>query len=426
MNLLRLTTRELRANPLGSGLAVLLLALGIATLTVLLLFVGQLEDRFGRDARGIDLVVGAKGSPMQIILSGIYHLDVPTGNIPLAEVRRLQALPQVRRAMPLALGDSFGGFRIVGAPPEYVAHYEGRPSAGRLPGAPMEAVLGAEVAARTGMKPGDAFAGAHGLAEGGPGHDEAPYQVVGVLAPGGTVLDRLILTPVDSVWRVHEGHGAAPTAGTPGAGAHAAVRDGHDGHDGPQGADAVADVAGREVTVVLLQYASPLAAVSLPRMINQATALQAASPAFETARLLRLVGVGRDVLHAFAGMLVAGAAAALGVALLSALRGRRYDIAVMRLLGASRAKIFTVTLLEALLLATAGALLGLALGHGLVEVLGGWLAREHQPAVTGLRLLPGEGWLLVLAWAIGLVAAGLPAWSAARTDVAVLLSGGNS
>lgn len=411
MNLLRLTTRELRANPLASGLAVLLLALGIATLTVLLLFVGQLEERFGRDARGIDLVVGAKGSPMQIILSGIYHLDVPTGNIPLAEVRRLQALPQVRQAIPLALGDSFGGFRIVGAPPEYAAHYQARPAAGRLPGAPMEAVLGAEVAARSGMKPGDAFAGAHGLAEGGEGHDEAPYRVVGVLARGGTVLDRLILTSVESVWRVHEGHAAAPAAAP-------AMRHEHE--------ERGAGEAGREVTVALLQYASPLAAVSLPRMINQATALQAASPAFETARLLRLVGVGRDVLHAFAGLLVAGAAAALAVALLSALRGRRYDIAVMRLLGASRAKIFTVTLLEALLLATAGGLLGLALGHGLVEGLGGWLAREHQPAVSGLRLVAGEGWLLVLAWAIGLVAAGLPAWSAARTDVAVLLAGGNS
>src|SRR5688572_401923 len=118
---------------------------------MLLLVVGQLEERMGRDARGIDLVVGAKGSPMQLILAGIYHLDAPTGNIPLAAAQALARHRLVRKAMPLALGDSWKGFRIVGAGHEYVQHYGAQLQTGRLWEKSLEAVLGAEVAARTGL-----------------------------------------------------------------------------------------------------------------------------------------------------------------------------------------------------------------------------------------------------------------------------------
>ena len=399
MNLLRLATRELRANPLSALLAALLLTFGIATLVVLLLFVRQIEARFSRDARGIDLVVGAKGSPMQLILSGVYHLDAPTGNIPLDEAKRLAQLPMVKKAIPLGLGDSFSGFRIVGAPVDYIEHYA--------------ATLGAEVARHAALAPGGSLVGSHGIAAGGQAHGDKPYQVVGVLQPTGTPLDRLVLTPIESVWAVHEAH--------EGPGDHPAAA--HDDDEPATGVPHDGEPA-REVTVVLLQYASPLAAVQMPRLVNQSGVLQAASPAFEIARLMRLIGVGRDVMNAFAALLIAASAAALLVALLSALRGRQYDIAVMRLLGASRAKIFATVVIEALLLTTLGALGGLLLGHLLAEGLGLWLAAEGQPAISGRHGLIEELWLLPLAWLIGLVAAVLPAIRAARTDVAGLLAKG--
>ena len=123
MNLPGISIAYLRARPLSTALNLLLLALGIATITVLLLATAQLEERMGRDARGIDLVAGAKGSPMQVILSSIYHLDVPTGNIPYTQALELAKHRLVKRAIPLALGDTYKGARIVGTTPDYLAHY---------------------------------------------------------------------------------------------------------------------------------------------------------------------------------------------------------------------------------------------------------------------------------------------------------------
>lgn len=395
MNVAGIAWRYAWARPLDAALNVALLALGIGTICLVLLFSTQVGERLLRDARGIDLVIGAKGSPMQLILAGIYHLDAPTGNIPLAEARKLASNRMVKQVIPLALGDSYRGFRVVGAPHEYVAQYGGRLAAGRLWDAPMQVVLGAEVARATGLAVGAKFVGAHGIGEqGGDAHEAHPFETVGVLAPSGTVLDRLVLTAIESVWEMHEEHGAAP------------------------------DEAKREVTVALVSYASPLAAATLPRFINERTTMQAASPALETARLLRMVGVGVEVLQIFGLALVVVSAVGVFVALYNAMRERRYDLAVIRVLGASPAKLFAIVLLEALLLALVGALLGIALGHGAAEAVGAWMAANRQPAISGALFLPQELWLVALAAGTGLLAAAVPSWSAYRTDVAAVLAQG--
>jgi putative ABC transport system permease protein len=399
VNLAALSLSYLRARPLATALSLTLLALGVGTIAMLLLVAGQLEERMQRDARGIDLVVGAKGSPMQLILSGIYHLDAPTGNIPLAAAQAFAKNRLVKRAIPLALGDGWKGFRIVGAGPDYAAHYGARLKAGRLYEKPMEAVLGAEVAARTGAGVGAAFVGAHGVGGEGVVHGEAPYTVVGVLAPSGAVLDRLVLTSIESVWRVHEEH-----------------------HEPADEEERKALEEDREVTVVLLQYASPLAAATLPRSINAQSELQAASPAYETARLFRIVGFGVEALRAFAAVLMLAAGFSVFIALFNALEERRYDLAVMRTLGASPARLFGLLLAESALLSLAGAALGLALGHAFAAAFGAWLQAERQAAVTGLAWDWEELWLVALSLAIGVLAALLPAWRAYRTDVSRILA----
>jgi len=398
LNLATLSASYLRARPLNTVLSVLLLALGVGTIVLLILVVGQLEERMHRDARGIDLVVGAKGSPMQLMLSGIYHLDAPTGNIPAAALGELSKNRMVKRAIPLALGDSWKGHRIVGAPRQYAEHYEARLAAGRFYEKPMEAVLGAEVAARTGVGAGSTFKGAHGMGQEGEEHD-APYTVVGVLEKSGSVLDRLVLTSVESVWQVHEQH------------------------QGPEDeADRKALEEAREVTVVLVQYASPLAAAALPRQINSRSELQAASPAYETARLFRIVGVGVEALRAFAIVLILAAALSVFIALYTALEERRYDLAVMRTLGASRAKLFGLLMAEGIVLAFAGALLGLGLGHLLASALGAWLESQQHYPVSGLEWRPEELWLVAVALGVGVLAALLPAWRAYRTEVSRTLA----
>ena len=401
MNLATLSASYLRARPLQTALSLLLLALGVGTIVMLVLAVSQLEDRMGRDARGIDLVVGAKGSPMQLILAGIYHLDAPTGNIPLASVRELEKNRFVKRVIPLALGDSWKGFRIVGADRAYAEHYGAALASGRFHEKNLEAVLGAEVAEKTRTGVGGSFKGAHGVGgEGGDEH-EMPYTVVGVLGRTGTVLDRLVLTSIESVWHVHEA-----------------------AHEPADEQEKKALEEDREVTVLLVQYASPLAAASLPRAVNATSALQAASPALETARLFRIVGAGAEALRAFAAVLILAAALSVFIALYTALEERRYELAVMRALGASPGRLFGLLIAEGAVLALAGGVLGLAFGHAFTGALGLWLEAAGQPSVHGMAFHRAELWVLGIAVAVGILSAAVPAWRAYRTDVSRTLARG--
>jgi putative ABC transport system permease protein len=392
MNLASLSLSYVRARPLQTALSLLLLALGVATVVLLILVIGQLEERMQRDARGIDLVVGAKGSPMQLILAGIYHADAPTGNIPFSFLDSLSKNKLVKRAMPLALGDSWRGYRVVGAGKEYLEHYGAEFAAGGMFEKEMDVVLGAEVAARTRTGVGATFTGAHGISGGGAEHADAPFKVVGVLAKTNSVLDRLVLTSIESVWEVHHEHGKKDSE--------------------------------KEVTVVLIQYASPLAVAQLPRGINARSELQAASPAYETARLFRMIGIGIEALRGFAAILILAAGLSVFIALYSALEERRYDLAVMRALGASPRRLFGLLMSEGVVLALAGALAGLVLGHVFAALLGGWLELQQYPGVTGLEWRREELWVLAAAVAVSLAAALLPAWRAYRTDVSQTLAKG--
>jgi len=309
--------------------------------------------------------------------------------------------------VPLALGDSYQGYRIVGTNHDYVFWYAGKIAAGRLWEKPYEAVLGSELAARGHLGVGAQFVGSHGLVEGGEKHEHSPYTVVGLLAPSGSVLDRLALTSVQSVWEIHgQGRAQQDEDQAKGGGTPSPAR----------------PLQPQELTALLIQYASPMAAAVLPRQINSQSALQAASPAFESARLLTLVGVGVQTVQAFALILILCAGLSVFIALYNALRERSYDLAVMRSLGASRAKLLSAILIEGLILASAGVVLGLVLGHALTEVLGGLLHASQRVWISGLTLVPGELVLVFAALVVGLLSALLPAILAYRTDIAAVLA----
>ncbi|MGK5047340.1 FtsX-like permease family protein [Janthinobacterium sp. GB4P2] len=398
MNAATLAWRALRHKPLASSLNLLLVAIGIGMMTFILGVSTQLEEHAERDAQGIDLVVGAKGSPLQLILSCVYHADIPTGNIPGSALAALAAQPLVKSAIPLALGDNFHGFRIVGSTTALLDHYGAQLAQGKLFMQPMQAVFGARAARETGATLGASFAGSHGLAAGGELHQHAPYTVTGILAPTGTVLDRLILTPVASVWQVHEtdpDEQAAESSKLP----------------APE----------RELTAVLVQYASPLAAIRLPRWVNGQPRLQAAQPAFEAARLFNLLGVGIAVLRAIAAGVLLVAALSLFVALYGALEERKMDLAILRTLGASPAKLLRLLLAQGLLLSLAGAALGWLLGHAAIGFLG-LLESMQDLNLQAWRIAPDEAWLPVIAVAVGLLAAAIPAARAYRTDIAATLA----
>ncbi|HBH38937.1 MAG TPA: multidrug ABC transporter substrate-binding protein [Curvibacter sp.] len=396
MSTASLAWRYLWARPLATVLNLLLLSLGLAAITLLLLVRTQVDRAFERDLAGIDAVVGAKGSPLQLILSGVFHLDVPTGNIPLAEAQALARDARVAQLIPLSLGDSYRGFRIVGTTRDYPAHYGAELAQGAWWQAPMEAVLGAQVARATGLAVGGQFAGAHGLGAGGEEHGDEPYRVSGVLAPCGCVLDRLVLTASESVWRVHEG-------------------------EPEDEAERQALEADREITLALVRYRSPLAAVTFPRYVNSATSMQAAAPALEITRLLRMVGVGTDVLRGFAAVLLLTAGLSVFIALWSAVRERRADLALLRMLGAPPRRVAGLLLAEALWLAALATLLGLAGGHGLTALLGWMLENDQSVPLRGALWLAEELWVPALALTVAALASALPVLAAYRSSAVSLL-----
>lgn len=457
MNALRLALAYLRHRPFAAALNVVLLALGTAAIAFLLIGAGEFDRRLRADADAVDMVVGAKGSPMQLVLSSVFHADVPVGNVKVRDARALEGHPMVAAVIPLALGDGFRGYRIVGTTHAYVRKYGGALAEGALWRRPLDAVVGAAVAANIGLGVGSLFVGEHGVGGGGHAHEEHPYRVTGVLAPSGTVLDRLVLTSVETVRLVHEPadeHGQEDDHGHGDEDMHA-HGDGHEdeemhahedrhedeemhmhedahahggAHDRNGGVSVddgvvLTGAGDEEVTALLIDFTSPLAAVSLPREINQGTVMQAARPALEIRRLLRIAGFGAEVVGAFALVLVLAAGCGVFAALFHALEERRTDLAMMRVLGATRLRLFWQVLLEGLTLSAVGAALGLGLAHGAAWLVGQWLWATSQVAVSA-GWVGGEALLALGVLALGAAAALPSAVRAFRLDIPRVLSGG--
>ncbi|MCX2474385.1 ABC transporter permease [Pedobacter sp. MC2016-05] len=397
MNILRLSTKNLLRNKLTTFLNIILVAFGVAILSILFLASTQIGNKLEQNAKDIDLVVGAKGSPLQLILSSIYHIDFPTGNIPLKDATELMENPMVKRAVPLALGDNFQGHRIVGTDSGFVSLYGLKLAAGKFWSRDLEATIGSGVAAEAHLKVGDKFFGAHGLSDASDEHKHHAYTVTGILQAQGNVTDNLILTNIGSVYKMHEPD--------------------HEEHE----AQEEVEINNKEITSILIQYRSPMSVVIFPRMVNQSTNMQAASPAMESARLFSLIGVGIETLKWFAVLIMAISALSVFISLYNAMKEKKYDLAVMRSLGASKSKLFFLVMLEGLLITVSGAILGLFIGHLALHIIGHY-QESSQARLTGLYFVTDELYLIVAGLIIGVVASILPAIQTYRVDIARTLS----
>ncbi len=414
MNLLVLVWSYLKARPLNTALNIVLLSLGIAVITILLLFNNQLQQKISENSKGIDLVVGAKGSPLQLILCNIFHIDFPTGNINLKEAEKISRNRLVKKAIPLALGDSYKGYRIIGTNRLYPEIYHAELASGDWWKNTMDVAVGDNVAHALKLKEGDHFESTHGLTQDGHAHEDQQFVITGIIKRTNTVLDNLILTNVESIWRVHEGHGEET--------------------DHPEHGDStftpsplVPSVplgdSTREVTSLLIQYRSPMGAIQMPRWVNGQSSLQAASPAFETARLFSILGVGVDILKAFAYVLIFISGLSIFIALYNSLKERKYDLAIMRSMGASRGKLLTSILLEGGVLTFLGCILGLAMGHGALIIMQNVVQETQKAGISGLVFLAEEWIILVGSLLLGLLCAVIPAFQAYRTDISKVLAG---
>ncbi|SFG75859.1 ABC transporter permease [Pedobacter insulae] len=404
MSPLKISWKSLWSKPLSASLNIMLIAFGTGILTILLLASTQIEEKLNNNSKDIDLVVGAKGSPLQLILSSIYYIDFPTGNIPLKEANELSRSPFVKRATPLALGDNYNGVRIVGTDSNFVSLYGLKVDQGKLWVEDLEATIGVNVAKEQKLKVGDTFNGSHGLTNNSDVHKAHTYKVVGILSPQGNVTDNLILTNVASVWKMHE----EPHEHQEG-----------EVHDHEKEEEMA--IKNREITSLLIQYRSPMSVAMFPRMVNQMTSLQSASPAMESTRLFSLIGVGVDTLQWFAILIMLIAAISVFVNLYNSLKERSYDLAIMRTLGASRTKLFIIVILEGLWLTLAGTIIGLFLGHSILELIG-YYQESTQAKLTGKIFVTGELYLLIAGLVVGIIASLIPAMQAYRSNISKILA----
>jgi putative ABC transport system permease protein len=407
MNLFRLSWANLRDKTLSSFLSTLLMALGVCLISLLLLLNTQLTEKFTKNIRGIDLVVGAKGSPLQLILSSVYQIDSPTGNISLEEASRLQRNPMVKTAIPLAMGDSYKSFRIVGTNQQYLTHFGAEVAQGRTFSKPLEAVVGARAAQVAGLKVGDQFAGSHGFDDEGHVHGDKKYTVVGILGYSNSVVDQVIVTSVESVWAIHE-----EEAGTP---AMPSLVDDDTPAEGPE-------APAQELTSLLLQFRNPMGNILIPRSINENTKMQAASPAIEINRLFDLLGVGVDTLRYMALAIIVIAAISVFVSLYNSLKERRYEMALMLSMGATRGRLFVLLLLEGLFIGVLGFVIGLLLSRLSFFALAQGVERSFHYDLRTLTILPEEGLLLLGTVGIAVLAAALPSLSIYRLDISRTLA----
>lgn len=393
-------------------LTILSVGLAVGLISAVLTLRQEAQRRFEEEGQAFDLVVGANGSPLQLVLSSVYFMDYPPGNIPYAVYEGLKADKEyVQAAFPIGLGDSYKGFRIVGTSAEIFDHTWTSPSTGQIrePFAigegrrfekPMEAVIGATVARMSGLKVGDEFISTHGLIEMPKGaelddHSKTPYKVVGILKASGSPFDRALYCQLDSVWEVHAGHDVEPGI---------AKTDEH---------------GEKQVSSVLVQLQSP--AYRFQYKVDAAAKFHAnvAIPIDEIAKLFNnFLENLKTVLLAIGYLVVVISAISIMIGLYLSIIQRRRDLAIMRALGASAMEIFLFVIIEAMVVTVMGIVSGILIGKGGTYLLGMALAQQYGLVITTFSLSPEELRAYATVALVGIVAGILPAWQAYDSDVA--------
>jgi putative ABC transport system permease protein len=414
-------------KPLNTALSIILLTASVAIITLLILLEEQFEKQFDSNIDNIDLVLGAQGSPLQLILSSVYQVDAPTGNIDYAEAKTWMKHRFVQTAVPLAFGDNYRGFRIVGTTPEYLSVYGKGVKEGKVFTKNFEVVLGITVAQKMNLKLGDKFFGSHGDAAEGELHEDHAYIVTGIAAPTGKVIDNLILCNVPGVWAMHDEESHAHSEGDEHQHDAVAENEGsehdhehdevHEHHE-----DTVSE-EGKQITAVLIKFRSKMGIVMWPRLIAQNTKMQAASPAIEINRLFSLFGIGLQALQylAYGIMFISGIS--IFIALYNTLKERKYEFALLRVNGASRAQLLWLVLIESLLLCITGFVFGTVVGRIGLTLISGSAESEFKMSFNPFEFVwQKEGYLFGLTIFVGILAAVIPAVKAYSLNISKTLA----
>ena len=402
MNIFKLSIKNIFNKPLSSSISLALLILGVGIISLLLQLNTLIKDQMDNNLRGIDMVVGAKGSPLQLILSSVYHIDSPTGNISFQEAENISKNRMVGSSIKILYGDNYKGYRIVGAEKKFIDLYKGVIKEGKDWEKPYEALVGSKVYEKLKINLGDELVSSHGLRETGQSHDEGTFKVVGLLKPSNSVIDQLIITSPQSVWDIHDTHD------------HDHEHEHEDEHEHEND--------DREITAMLIKFKSPMNIIQFPRQINENTNLQAAVPSYEISRLFKLFGFGIETLSYLAYLIIIVSGFSLFINLFNSMRERKYEMALIRTLGASRLQLSTMIIFESLVLTISGFVLGLLFSRFGVMFVSSLMEESLNYNLNSFKILNDEFWLLGLSILIGIVSSLIPAVQVYKMNISKILA----
>ncbi len=420
MNIFKLSVKNIVDRPLNTFLSLLLLALGVGLISLVLHISTIVEEQFEKNIKGIDMVTGAKGSPLQLILSSVLHIDDPTGNIELVEAKKLMQHPLVKKAIPLSYGDSHKGYRIVGTERSYLDLYEAKVAKGKIWEKSFEVTVGASVAKVLELDIGDHFFSTHGLVsvETAPGHEEHPFTVVGVLEPTNSVIDQLILTSLESVWEVHDHGNEHQESDDEHEKEEHMPHDDHEMHEEEHNHRYEED---KEITALLVKFRSPLGTIQIPRQINENTNMQAAVPSYEISRLFNLLGIGVETLKVLALAIILVSGISVFISLYNSLKERVYEMALMRTFGASKWQVFTLVVNEGLILSFLGFVFGTLGCYMALAILSHLSNNSFVFSFLDIINSKDTFFLFLLTIGVGVFSSIIPAFKALRVNISKTL-----
>lgn len=381
-----------RRSIVNRGLTVVLTIVSVALSVALLLGVERLRsdarEGFAQTISGTDLVVGARSGAVQLLLYSVFHIGDATNNVSWNSIQSIAAHPQVDWLVPLSLGDSHRGFRVVGTTAEFFERYRHgddralRFAAGKPFSEVFDAVVGAEVAQRLGYAVGESIVVAHGAGDVGfARHDDKPFAVVGVLARTGTPVDRSVLVSLEGIEAIHldwSGGARMPGLNIP--------------------AEQVRrfDLTPKEVTAALVGLKSRVAVFRVQRHINTLPdePLTAVLPGATLQQLWGIIAIAERALLAVSALVVLVGLAGLVAVVTASLGERRRELAILRSMGAGPRHVFALLALESLVIGLAGCLLGVLVVQGAALALGPWLQAQHGLLLTA-RMLSATEWMLL-------------------------------
>ncbi len=416
MNIFKLSFKNIFHKPVGTILSIVLLTLAVGIISILIHVNSSIENQMNNNLKGIDMVVGAKGSPLQLILSSVYHVDSPTGNISLADAKSIINNRMVKNSTKLSFGDNHKGFKIVGTEKSFLELYNCNIENGRVWEKSLEAVVGKKAAEILELNVGDEFTSTHGLGDYGESHEDSEFKVVGILEYSGSVADQLILTSIESVWDIHKEHNHDHDE------EHDHDHDEEHDHDHDEEHDH-GDDDEKEITSILIKFDSPMNIISFPRYINEETNMQAAVPSYEISRLFKIFGIGLETLTYLAYLIMFVSGLSLFLNLLNSLRERKYEMALIRTIGGTKIQTSLMLFYESVILCIIGFFGGIILSRIGILVTSNLLEESLNYSISmPIFLSSQELILLIFSISIGIISCIIPAFNVYKMNISKTLT----